>query len=257
MKQHLIIFVTLCSIPAFLNASEQKVVQKPIIEAIIQPLHTILYSISSYEKEILIPAGLGSIHDSIPLIKVSVVLKENDMYQNFTNEWTRREPEAIRLYEKKTQSDRNFRTDRRIFPEFIPLPLLLDAKEGDVLSLTVHGYQTQLICSAVHIGTLHHYDKQHALQVLSQENKLNFEQCLNYSLTKCTHKYMVYKNSQTHRQEIIEKELLMRKYDRLLNYGKSACTREAIIKKLRLMALLQEPFIKTVMLLWLFRHETG
>jgi len=251
MKQHLIIFTIFCSIQTWVNAGE--ILQKPIIEGIIQPSHTIAYSSSLYEKGVLNPAGFNSIHFSIPLIKVSVIFKEEGVY-HYNNQWIQREPEVIRDYERAIQCDRSFRDELRIFPAFIPISLLLNAKEGDALSLTVHGYQTQVICSAMYIGKLHDYNKEHAIQKLSQLKQFTFEQLINFRLTRFTPKYMVYKNQKANEREALERGLLIKESDHLLKHGTNAAhTKEKIVAKM----ILQQPWINVVMLLWPFRHETG
>lgn len=250
LKQNIIIFTVFCITQAFLNASE-----KPIIEGIIRTQATITYSSSSYEKAVLIPAGFGTTHFSIPYISVEVVFKEEGLYKH-QNQWTQKEPEVIRDYEQEIQCDKSFRAELRTFPPRIPISLLLTHKEGDIFSLTIHGYTAHLICSGMYIQNLSHYNKEHAIQSLAQLNSFNFEQLIDFRLSQFSPAFMAYRNTEINKQEALEKGLVTISPDDIWGHGtNSAHTKDAIITRMIVQKSLQTSCIPVIVLVYLVGKE--
>jgi hypothetical protein len=245
VQYNLIICATLCIAQAFLNACQPITTQKPTIEGIIQIRSKIAYASTGYSARYLESIGYGNNDASIPLILVRVLFKEDGFYHN-DNKWVTKEPTIIKEYEPNKHD-----TDDRKFPMYIPISLVHYAKEGDVLSLTVHGYPAHLICSNTRLNSgINHYDK----STVPAEN--HFELKLSTTIKEFIESafYLRYDDPNIALQELLEKQIV-KMNNNMVNHGEKGYP--YCVPMITLPLVLQQSLIKVVMLLWPFRHETG
>jgi len=161
----------------FLHAMEIQKLQKPIIKAFISPIDCPHYAPQAYHDH-LNKIGFNSFR-FIPVIKVNVRFAAQSS-NSIEYEWTNVEHTHITLFEKehcyytkqKLQNAPNFENNsnqQKFFPAAVPITLFHNKKEGDIVSLQIHGYPAELICT-YKVPT---YDFQYEKDKIKDEDNFN------------------------------------------------------------------------------------
>ncbi len=125
-----------------MNAAEQ---EKPTIVGYIRPYHIGYCYAEEHKSFFSAVSNLEKLHSDrrIPFVAVRVFYSNGEYPIEY--DWTTSEPKKIEKYRKKRWED----SSQLTFPAFVPLSLLCNKKEGDVLQVVVHGYPAQLTCTSL------------------------------------------------------------------------------------------------------------
>src|SRR5436190_10022052 len=122
----------------FLHAME---IQKPIIEGFIYPKGPLGYQTQEYHNNF---HSITNIYSTIftPIIEINVFYVDKEGYP-VEFDWTKGTPSKISKYENWNKS-----SDNKKFPQYAPITLFYNKQEGDILSLSVYGYEAHLTCTS-------------------------------------------------------------------------------------------------------------